>query len=138
MKPIISAVFALAAAMLVSCAQRPQAAPQQSPSAVVQPRVIEGTVTRLSSSHGNVYTSIRPDQYESLGLVAGRRIHIAFGDTELALVIGRDYTDVSSGTPLAVLHREGLTFAIRDGNFSRTYGIAVGQTFRISLAGHGE
>jgi S-adenosylmethionine hydrolase len=68
----------------------------------------------------------------------GARIDVAFDDRELTLVIGRDYADVPSGTPLAVLHREGLTFAVRDGNFSRTYGIAVGDTITISLAGPGE
>ncbi len=131
MKPIISAAIAIAAAMLVSCAQPLQSAREPSSSAAVQPPSIEGTVTQIGSSHGNAYTNIRPDRYESLGLVAGRRIRVAFSDTQLTLVIGRDYTDVPSGVPLAVLHREGLTFAVRDGDFSSTYGIAAGAPFTI-------
>jgi hypothetical protein len=73
MQAAVSATIAvvIAAAMLVSCAPQPQTAKQGSPSAAMQPLVVGGTVTQLSSGHGNVYTSIRPDQYESLGLVAG-------------------------------------------------------------------
>lgn len=138
----VTALATTLAALLASCTQQPQPGQQQQQQSTQQPstaaaqsRVVEGTVTQLSSTHGNAYTSIRPAEYESHGLVAGRRIRVDFGDTELTLPIGRDYTDVPTGTPLAVLHREGLTFAIRDGNFSRTYGIDVGDTFRLSPAG---
>jgi S-adenosylmethionine hydrolase len=127
MTRIITAITMTIAILLASCAQQSRTIPRQQ-----SPRTIAGTVTGLSDGHGNAYTSIRPDEYESLGLVVGNHIRVAFNDTELTMVIGRDYTDVPTGTPLAVLHREGLTFAIRDGNFSQTYGIAVGDTFRIS------
>lgn len=126
---ISTAVLITAVALLVSCAAHP------SPSTAVDstgPRIAEGTIVQISSGHGNAYTSIGPDQYEPLGLEPGRRIHVAFGDTAMTLVLGRTYTDVPSGTPLAVLHREGLTFAICDGNFSATYGIAIGTPFVIA------
>jgi S-adenosylmethionine hydrolase len=131
----VTVVVATLVAPLASCTQQSRSPEQQPPSAAVQARPIEGTVTQLSSNHGNVYTSIRPADYESLGLAAGKRVRVTFGDADaMTLVIGRDYADVPSGSPLAVLHREGLTFAIRDGNFSRTYGIDVGDTFRLSPA----
>lgn len=57
---------------------------------------------------------------------------MAFGDTVLTMAVGRTYTDVPSGELVAVLHREGLTFAVCDGNFSDTYGIDVGASFIIS------
>ncbi len=79
-----------------------------------------------------------PDQYELLGLVAGDHIRVIFTDLELTLVIGREYSDVPSSTPLAVLRRAGLSFAVCDENSSRTYGIAVGDRFRIVQAGPGE
>ncbi len=119
-------VLLVAAALLVACA-----ANEEQPAGTM---IAKGTVTGLSDTHGNVYTSIRPDQYDTLGLKPGNHVHVAFADAALTLVIGLDYTDVPAGQPLAVLHREGLTFAIRNGNFSATHGIAVGTTFTLSTA----
>lgn len=127
----------IAAAVFVSCAANPptptaephQAGARQAPVR----RIADGVVTQVSSGHGNAYTSIGPEQYGPLGLEPGSRIHVAFADTAVTLPVGRAYADVPSGTPLAVLHREGLTFAIRDGDFSAAYGIAAGSAFRISI-----
>jgi S-adenosylmethionine hydrolase len=125
---IIMAAIALTGALaLVSCASLTRTQSQVRP-------ITQGSVTGLSAGHGNAYTSIAPDQYEALGLVAGRRIRVVFKDTELTMEVGQDYTDVPSGAPVAVLHREGLTFAIRDGNFSQTHDVGVGDTFRIYSA----
>ena len=128
--------IAIVAAVLISCAaKQPQpatqpygSAPRQSPAL----KIADGVVTQLSSEHGNAYTSISPDQYEALGLEPGAWVHVAFADTAITLPVGQTYSDVPSGTPLAVLHREGLTFAVRDGNFSAAYGIGVGSQFCLS------
>ncbi|MEX0886744.1 MAG: SAM hydroxide adenosyltransferase [Phycisphaeraceae bacterium] len=125
----------IAAAVLAACAADPSPSARQPSPALM---IAEGTVTQINPTHGNLYTSIAPDRYESLGLEPGDRIHVAFDDTALTMEVGRDYTDVPTGTPLAVLHREGLTFAIRDGDFSDTYNIALGAPFTISAAPAGE
>lgn len=140
MKPMVLAVavIAVAVAVLVSCAQQPRGAGRRVSLAAVEVRRFEGTITQVDGVHGNVYTSIGADQYEALGLVQGRRVRVEFADRQLTLVLGRDYTDVPRGTPVAVLHREGLTFALRDGDFTSTYGVAVGETFRISPVAPGE
>jgi S-adenosylmethionine hydrolase len=123
-------VIIIAAAMLSSCAPGPDAAQKPAPPAAGE-IVAEGTVVALSATHGNAYTDIKPVQYEALGLRAGDWIQVAFADTAVTMIVGKDYTDVPTGTPLAVLHREGLTFAIRDGNFSATYGVGAGDGFVI-------
>ena len=135
--------IAIAAVFLVSCAaKQPPPAAVQPPPAGSQPsalarqstavKIADGAVTQISSGHGNAYTSIGPDQYVVLGLEPGSLIHVAFADTAVTLVVGRDYAEVPTGTPLAVLHREGLTFAVRDGNFSTAFGVGVGALFCIS------
>lgn len=94
---------------------------------------IRGTIKGISDTHGNAYTSIAPDQYAPLGLTAGAQVRIHIGGRDLTLPVVRDYADVPVGTAMAVLHREGLTLAIRDGNFSRTYGVSEGTRFTLSL-----
>jgi S-adenosylmethionine hydrolase len=96
-------------------------------------QMISGTIRGISSAHGNVYSSITPDQYAKLGLATGSQVRIDIGGHELALPVVRDYADVPVGAAMAVLHREGLTFAIRDGNFSREYGISEGMSFKFSV-----
>ncbi len=122
---ITRTLLAAVAAACVSCTAPPAARPLPAPT----PPPAEGTIIHISSGHGNAYTTLGPDQYEPLGLKPGTQIRVTFGETTLTLPVERTYTDVPSGTPLAVLHREGLTFAICDGNFSATYAIAVGTPF---------
>ncbi|MEM6315824.1 MAG: SAM hydroxide adenosyltransferase [Planctomycetota bacterium] len=92
---------------------------------------VTGKVTGISSEYGNAYTSIGPDRYDELNLSAGETVLIAFADEPLRLTLGTDYADVDPGELVAVLHAEGLTLAIRDGNFTQTHGIAVGDTFTL-------
>ncbi len=92
------------------------------------------TIGDCPGFYGNVYTSIAPDRYEPLGLQPGRWVRVQFADQALTMVVAQTYTDVPAGTPLAVLHREGLTFAIRDGNFSQTHGINAGDPFTLLAA----
>jgi S-adenosylmethionine hydrolase len=94
---------------------------------------ISGTVKGISDAHGNVYTTVTPDQYQTLGLTIGAQVRIEIGGHDLTLPVVKDYADVPVGIGMAVLHREGLTLAIRDGNFSQTYGIAKGAPFKLAL-----
>lgn len=116
-------------ALLASCASEPSRSTTQ---AAAGRKIADGEVTRVNRAHGNLYTNIAPDQYEALGLNPGETIHVVFDDTAVTTPLGRDYSDVPVGSPVAVLHREGLTFAIRDGDFSTTYGIGAGARFTIS------
>lgn len=134
MRIALPALMALAALTLSSCAPHRQSTQEPAPPAGGA-LIAEGTVTALSTTHGNAYTSIKPDQYEPLNLQAGDLLHVTFADAAITMVVAQDYTDVPVGTPMAVLHREGLTFAIRDGNFSTTYGVGLGSCFIIRTAG---
>ena len=52
-----------------------------------------------------------------------------------ALRLGEGYTSVPSGEPVAVLHREGLTLALRDAEFAARFAVAAGDSFRIFTGG---
>ncbi len=125
MTPRLAAVFSiLAAGLFASCAASP-------PGTKTQGVLAEGTITQISSGHGNAYTSLGPEQYDKLGLKPGGTLRVAFDHATMELPLGEDYTSVPTGMPLAVLHREGLTFAIRDGNFSQTHGVKIGDRFSL-------
>ena len=105
----------------------PSTRPTTAPAALV-----EGKVTQVDDRWGNAYTSIKADQYDALGLVAGEKVILAWGESStLEISLGEDYFSVAKGEPVAVLHENGLTFAIRDGNFSEVHEIAVGEAFKL-------
>ncbi len=120
------ATFALAA-LLSGCAHEQIATPKP-PAA--QP-VVSGVITQIGG-HGNAYTSVLSSSYERLGLKAGGQILLAFPDTTLTLLLGEGYTAVPSGEPVAVLHPEGLTLAVRDGEFASRFSVAAGDSFQLS------
>lgn len=124
-KPGLSVLMMLL--LVVGCATREGGVGRSADTAPLA----SGTVVELHPTHGNAYTSIRPDQYETLGLVAGRSIDVQVGQKALKMPVAMTYTDVPPGATVAVLHREGLTLAIRDGNFSETYGVKVGDSLAI-------
>lgn len=138
LKMISVGAVVVALCMVVSCSNGPLRAARASSPTGTQAGVVQGKIVFVSDGHGNVFTDIRPERYQALGLVAGRRVRVQFGQTELTLVVGVNYIDVPSGSPLAVLHREGLALAICDGNFSATYGVRVGTPFTLSLLRRGD
>ena len=89
-----------------------------------------GTVTGIGG-HGNAYTSIASSQYEPLGISPGAAVRIVLADTAMAARLGLRYTDVAPGAVVAVLHPEGLTLAVRDGDFAAAFHVAVGDSFRV-------
>lgn len=120
-------IAALALALLSSCAHQQIAIPK-TPAHPLTSGVITGI-----GGHGNAYTSIPSSSYDSLGLMAGVPILLALPDTSFSLLLGEGYTAVPSSEPVAVLHPEGLTLAIRDGEFATRFSIATGDSFRISI-----
>lgn len=103
---------------------------QTLPSGDFPRQIATGTVTAIDPRHGNVYTTIKPADYERLGLQPGQVVRLNLADKPpIELTIVRTYTDVEVGQPAAVLHREGLTFAIRDGRFADAHGVAKDTPF---------
>lgn len=135
---ILNLCLCLAAVGMTSCGTRPSSSPSpagESPAATTRSGerpTVRGTIKGISDTHGNAYTSIAPDQYAPLGLATAPRVRVAIGGHDLTLPVVKGYEDAPVGTAMAVLHREGLTLAIRDGNFSQTYGISAGMPFTLT------
>ena len=128
----------LLAALILALPLAGQAVFAQEEAATTRPatrgaEAVEGAVTGVSDNFGNIYTDIKSDRYEELGLKAGGKIAVTFGDKSVTLTLGERYDDVKDGEPVAVLHREGLTFAIRNGSFAETHGLKRGDTFTVSV-----
>jgi S-adenosylmethionine hydrolase len=115
---------------IAGCTGKGAAAPEANVEAVDG---IDAVVTGISDNHGNVYLDVAPDRYAPLGLEPGRDITATWAGGSLTMPVGQDYTSVPPGEPVAVLHREGLTLAIRDGNFSQTRGLSVGDALAIRV-----
>ena len=120
-----------ATAFVASCAAPADRAATPTTRPTPAATVTTGVVTGISDNHGNVYTNIAPDAYEPLGLTPGRVVRVTWGDSSVEMPVGEGYTSVPTGEPVAVLHREGLTFAIRDGDFSATHGLSAGTAFEL-------
>ncbi len=103
--------------------------PSPSDLRVTEP-IVQGVITQIGG-HGNAYTSVLSSEYDELGFRAGTPVQLVLADTAFTLLLGEDYTSVPSGEPVAVLHREGLTLAVRDEEFVTRFAVAVGDTFRL-------
>lgn len=134
MSRIAIIVISAAALFSISCGPT-RSTPQGSLSAPIgtEQQATTGTVEGISDTHGNVYLSISADQYQALGLVTGAQIRIVVGQHTLTLPVVENYGDVPSGDAMAVLHREGLTLAIRDGNFSTAHAVTKGMPFTLRV-----
>lgn len=137
MNRISALCLCIAAIGATSCGTPSSSSPDSKPpvakKVIAEQKPISGTIKGVSDTHGNVYTTIAPDQYAAIGLVAGSQVRIEIGGHDLTLPVVKDYADVPVESGMAVLHREGLTLAIRDGKFSKTYGIAKGMPFKITV-----
>lgn len=120
-------IAVLALALLSSCAHQ-----QVATGKTTAPPLTSGVITGIGG-HGNAYTSIRSSSYDSLGLMAGTTILLSLPDTSFSLLLGEGYTAVPSGESVAVLHAEGLTLAVRNGEFATRFSVAIGDSFRISI-----
>ena len=125
--PMLVAGGAVTQTMPVAGQTMPSTRPTTAPAAAVA----TGTVTGISGDFGNLYTSIKADRYQELGLVVDRKLRLVSGETSVKLTVGETYFSVPEGEPVAVLHDDGLTFAIRDGNFAETHDIAQGDDFEL-------
>jgi S-adenosylmethionine hydrolase len=132
MRLIQFTAISVVALLAISCASR--TVPPDSTATIRADRdSVTGTVKGTSDTHGNAYLSIAADQYATLGLTPGAQVRIIIGQHTLTLPVVQDYGDVPAGDAMAVLHREGLTLAVRDGNFSHTHAVTKGMPFTLQV-----
>ena len=103
-----------------------------SSSAGTEAAAVAGVIRQIGN-HGNAYTDVPSSAYAEIGLRAGAWVRLSLPDTTFAARLGADYAAVPSGEPVVVLHREGLTFAVRDAEFATRFAVAAGDSFRVFL-----
>lgn len=80
---------------------------------------------------GTVRVNVDQADIERLGLNQPR-IEMSFGHTVLEVILGRTFSDVARGEPIALVDSSGwLALAIREGSAAERYGIEPGVTARI-------
>ena len=132
MKPPLLAVVAALSLSVAAVSLADGAAPTTRPT-TAPAALATGKITGISKDFGNAYTSIKADRYEALGLVEGRTILVTMGETSVEMPLAKKFFDVDPRQPVAVLHEEGLTLAICDGNFSEVYDVKKDQAFELAL-----
>ncbi len=88
-------------------------------------------VTGVGEEFGNVYLDVAADEYDEMGYVAGGQLTVTKDGDTVTMPLADSYDAVSSGEPVAVLHENGLTLAVRDGNFAETHDLKAGDEVMV-------
>lgn len=93
----------------------------------VKGAIIEESFTK----YGNLYLTIKKEDFENAGFEPGDILAVRFLNQELELPFTTNYSDVESGTPglFALASSDYISMAINMGDFTTTYGIATKTTF---------
>lgn len=107
--------------------------------AVMDGMVIRGTIPVLDVQYGNVWTNISGELFQKLGVKFGEvvLVRVLRGDKEVyssEMPYTETFGAVAIGKPLAYLNSLlQLSFALNQGNFAATYGIASGGEWTVEV-----
>ncbi|HKI73327.1 MAG TPA: SAM hydroxide adenosyltransferase, partial [Pseudomonadales bacterium] len=95
---------------------------------------VEGTVTAVDPTYGNIDTDIGPERLVALGIKQGDSLVLAFNGKHFDVYVGAAYSDVPKGDWVAfVTSKTGkLRIARNLDNAARTLGISKGDSFSLS------
>ena len=93
---------------------------------------LEGTITGISK-YGNAATDISAEAAEAAGYAPGDMVTLTVGTYSCPAPLGTDYSNVDSGSTVAVISDEGIEIAINYGSFQTVSGAAVGDTITIDM-----
>ena len=91
---------------------------------------LEGTITGISK-YGNAATDITSAPTE--GYEPGDMVTITIGDYSAPAPLGTDYSNVDSGSLVAVVEDTGIEIAINYGSFATVSGAQIGDTVTIDM-----
>ena len=100
---------------------------------------LKGTIAILDSQYGNVWTNIGKDLFDQLGLSYGNVLRVEIYHNQEKLYSGdmlycQTFGAVNMGQPLAYLNSLlQLSFALNQGNFSKTYSVSSGSDWRVEV-----
>jgi S-adenosylmethionine hydrolase len=100
---------------------------------------LKGTIAILDIQYGNVWTNIGKDLFDQLGLSYGNVLRVEIYHNQEKLYSGdmlycQTFGAVNMGQPLAYLNSLlQLSFALNQGNFSKTYSVSSGSDWRVEV-----
>lgn len=75
---------------------------------------VEGNIAGVTENHGNIFTSLVPEDLEQLGLATGDHFELSVGDHTVRVLLGSDYGDVAKGEWIGILRAEGVLMIARN------------------------
>ena len=107
--------------------------------AVLEGKVIKGTIPVLDVQYGNIWTNIPDDLFKQLGLSFGDQLHVRIfhegklvyqGDMPYSATFGA----VAVGKPLVYLNSLlQVSFALNQGSFAEVYKVASGNDWSVEV-----
>jgi len=95
------------------------------PQAAVDASGIRGRVVALDGPYGNLVTNVGGEDFRKLGYRLGDTVRVRIGAKDFTVPFGATFGAVAVGQPLLYIDSRGLvSFAINQGNFAATNGIA--------------
>ncbi|MGC9384470.1 MAG: SAM hydroxide adenosyltransferase [Kosmotogaceae bacterium] len=93
---------------------------------------VTGTVAEVDK-YGNVHTNILETTVEEAGFELGDMLEVKLDGEVIKAPFVTTYGDVDTGNPLVRITGDHVLLAINYGNFSKTYGLEVGDEVEISI-----
>ncbi|MDX1460935.1 MAG: SAM hydroxide adenosyltransferase [Xanthomonadales bacterium] len=102
-------------------------------SAIEGNKGLGGTISGITSGHGNIFTSFVPEDLAKLGIEVGDRFMLTVNDQSISVRLGTDYRDVALGEWIGILRAEGFLMLARNReNACRTLNCSTGDRVQIS------
>ncbi|MCX5791497.1 MAG: SAM-dependent chlorinase/fluorinase [Elusimicrobia bacterium] len=97
------------------------------------PGAVTGSLLRVETPYGNVWTDIEGRTLRAGGLKEGDTLTVGLDGRVLQVPFVRTFGDVPKGAPLAYINSRGLfSLALNMENFSEKYAAAAGQLVSVS------
>ncbi len=93
---------------------------------------LDGSITEISK-YGNAMTSIASSDAVAAGYEPGDMVSITVGDYTSPSPLGTDYSNVDSGSLIAVITDTGIEIAINYGSFATVSGAEIGDPVSVEM-----
>jgi S-adenosylmethionine hydrolase len=102
------------------------------PKVAVDNGKLSGTIIGLDFPFGNLITNVSREDFAKLGYKLGDPVPVSLGASAMDIPFVHTFSDVDLGKPLLFIDSRGrLSFALNQGDFSKTYNIKPPVRFTI-------
>lgn len=95
----------------------------------------EGEIAGTTESHGNIFTSLVPEDLQQLGIKTGDHFNLTIREYTARVLLGSNYSEVSRGEWIGIMRAEGVLMVARNrSNACETAACQVGDKVTITQA----